>query len=89
MSQLTITLDDDLLQDAQAYARQHGQALDALVANYLQATVRPAAPEPAAPALTTEQRLTIVRKLAGSVKIPTDFDYKKELEEGLAEKYGI
>lgn len=89
MSQLTITLDDDLLQAAQAYARQHGQELNALLANFLQATVRPASAAPVAPALTVKQRLTIVRELAGSLKAPANFDYKKELEEGLREKYGL
>lgn len=89
MSQLTITLDDNLLQAAQKYARQHGQELDALVAELLQAAVRPTAPELQLPTITVEQRLTIVRELAGSLKAPADFDYKKELEEGLAEKHGI
>ncbi|RZK88218.1 MAG: hypothetical protein EOO62_37995 [Hymenobacter sp.] len=74
---------------AQAYAHRHGQELDALVARLLADAVQPAAAEPAAPALTTEQRLTIVRKLAGSLKAPADFDYKIELEEGLHEKYGL
>lgn len=77
------------MQDAQAYARQQGQELNDLVAKLLANTVQPAATEPATPALTTEQRLAIVRKLAESLKAPVDFDYKKELEEGLSEKYGL
>jgi hypothetical protein len=89
MSQLTITLDDKLLQDAQAYARQQGQELDDLVAQLLANAMQPAATKPVALALTTEQRLAIVHKLAGSLKAPVDFDYKKELEEGLGEKYGL
>ena len=89
MSQLTITLDDNLLQAAQAYARQHGQALDALVAQLLAEAVRPMVPEPQFSTAAIEQRLAIVRELAGSLKAPADFDYKKELGEGLAEKYGV
>ncbi len=89
MSQLTITLDDNLLQAAQEYARQQGQELDALVSQLLADTVRLAAPALQVPAKTTEERLAIVRRLAGSLKAPADFDYKKELEEGLAEKYGV
>lgn len=93
MSQLTITLDDDLLQAAQTYARQHGQALDALVADLLQTAVRPAVPTPATAAGSDEQLLQGVspriRRLYGSLKAPADFDYKKELEEGLDEKYGL
>lgn len=89
MSQLTITLDDNLLQAAQEYARQQGQELNALVSQLLADTVRLAAPAPHTPVKTTEERLAIVHRLAGSLKAPTDFDYKKELEDGLAEKYGI
>lgn len=93
MSQLTITLDDNLLQAAQEYARQHGQALDALVAQLLAEAVRPAAPEPPTPAPVVEQPIQglspRIQRLYGSLKAPADFDYKKELEDGLAEKYGL
>jgi hypothetical protein len=90
MSQLTITLDDNLLQAAQQYARQHGKELDALVAQLLADAVQPVANTPdSQSAMTTEQRLAIVQSLAGSLKAPADFDYKKELEEGLTEKYGL
>ena len=85
MSQLTITLDDNLLQAAQEYARQHGQELDALVARLLADAVRPTAPQLQAPA----ERLAMVRKLAGSVKLPADFDYREVVAEELAKKYGI
>jgi len=88
MSQLTLTLDDDLLQDAQTYAQQHGQNLNALVAELLRATVRPVPPT-AGSAMSSEQRLAIIRKLAGSVRLPADSDYRKEVEEGLREKYGL
>lgn len=84
MSQLTITLDDDLLQAAQAYARQHGQALDALVADFLQATVRSVAVAD----VPTRPLSPIVQELYGSVKLPDNFDYKAALEEAILEKYG-
>lgn len=86
MSQLTITLDDNLLQAAQKYARQHGQELDALVAQLLADAVQPAATEPEASTLPLSAR---IQRLYGALKAPADFDYKKELEDGLAEKYGI
>ncbi|WP_223653644.1 DUF6364 family protein [Hymenobacter psoromatis] len=86
MSQLTITLDDDLLQAAQEYAQRHGQELDKLVAELLQAAVRPlVAPEPA----LVRPSLATVQNLYGSLKAPADFDYKKELEDGRAEQYGL
>ena len=86
MSQLTITLDDNLLQAAQEYARQHGQELDMLVAQLLQAAVQPTIPSQP---LTTRPLSPIVQELYGSVKLPADFDYKAAIEEAIQEKYGL
>jgi len=88
MSQLIINLDDNLLQAAREYAHRHGQELDKLVAELLQATVRPAAAEPA-PTARTQVLSARVQKLYGALKAPAGFDYKKELEDGLANKYGV
>ena len=84
MSQLTLTLDDDLLKAAQAYARQHGQPLDALVAGLLKATVQPAA----APAQPTRPLSARIQRLAGSLQLPAGFDYRTELENALTERFG-
>jgi hypothetical protein len=93
MSQFILTLDDKLLQDAQAYARQQGQELNDLVAKLLQETVRPAASASKTPTTAVEQSIQglspRIQRLYGSLKVPADFDYKKELEDGLAEKYGL
>ncbi|HET9503157.1 MAG TPA: DUF6364 family protein [Hymenobacter sp.] len=87
MSQLTITLDDNLIQFLRHQAHQRGQELDSWVADLLAEAARPVA-EPVAPALVYPS-VSTVQKLYGSLKAPADFDYKKELEDGLAEKYGV
>ncbi|MGI4874638.1 MAG: DUF6364 family protein [Janthinobacterium lividum] len=84
MSQLTLTLDDELIAAAQAYARQHGQQLDALVAELLQATVRPAPATPAKSSFSPE-----VQELIGSLRLPKNFDYKTELGKALDERFGL
>ena len=84
MSQLTITLDDNLLVAAQAYAQQKGQDLNALVADLLQATVQP----PAALARPLRPLSPRVQELYGSLKLPPNFDYKTELGEALEERFG-
>ena len=81
MSQLTITLDDNLLQAAQAYARQHGQALDALVAQLLADAVRPAE-------VSVRPLSPRIQRLFGAVQVPADFDYKQALEEAIQARYG-
>lgn len=88
MSQLTITLDDKLLQAAREYARQHGQELDALVARLLSEAVQPAG-EAASPPALVRPSLATIQQLYGSLEAPVNFDYKRELEEGRAEQYGI
>lgn len=88
MSQLTITLDDNLLQAAQEYARRHGQELDKLVAELLQAAVQPLAqPETGPSVLPTRPLSPIIQELYGSVKLPDNFDYKTAVEEAILEKY--
>lgn len=82
MSQLTITLDDSLLRAAQEYAQQHGQELDALVAQLLQAAVQP-------PMVPTRPLSPRIQRLFGAVQVPADFDYKKALDEAIQERYGV
>ena len=35
------------------------------------------------------QRNELVKKLHGSVQLPENFDYKKEMEQVLSKKYGL
>ena len=87
MSQLTITLDDTLLREAQAYAQQHAQQFETLVAELLRATIRPAAAP--TPPESTRPLSPRIQRLFGSVKVPADFDYRTELSDALAERYGL
>jgi hypothetical protein len=82
MSQLTLTLDDDLLQAAQNYAQQQGQKLETIVAELLKATVRPSVTPPARPLSP------LVQELYGSVSLPADFDYRTAIAEAIQEKHG-
>lgn len=87
MSQLILTLDDDLLQAARHYAQQQGQELEILVAELLKAAVQPAATPPSV-AKPARPLSPLVQELYGSVKLPADFDYKMAIEEAIQEKYG-
>nr|WP_302052021.1 DUF6364 family protein [Hymenobacter sp. BRD128] len=79
MSQLTLTLDDDLLRAAQHYAQQQGQALETLVAELLKAAVQPATTPPLVePIRPLSPR---IQRLFGAVQVPADFDYRKVLDE--------
>ncbi len=80
-TKLTLTLEKGVIEQAKSYAKSKGRSLSELIENYLKVVVS-----------DSEQKVTIspaIRKLKGSVKLPDDFDYKKELTNTLSEKYGL
>lgn len=78
-TKLTLTIDDSVIEIAKKYAKQKGKSLSAIVENYLMS-------------LTSkenkgDQISPKVLKLMGVIKLPKDFDYKKELAKGLSKKH--
>jgi len=79
-TKLTLTIEKAVIDRAKKYARQKDNSLSDIVENYLKV-------------ITKEQdnpdiEITpLIKSLKGSFKAPQDFDYKKELSKGLAEKY--
>lgn len=78
MSTLTLTLDDDLLAQAEAYAQRTGTDLSVLVAEALRPIV--AAPRTRRP-LSPQ-----VAALLGCISLPPDFNYKDHLDHGLGNR---
>lgn len=91
MSQLTITLDEKLLQTLRQQAHQRGQELDSWVADLLAEAARPVA-EPVAPAQPAAEPSTPlsprIQRLFGAVQVPADFNYQKTLDEAMQERFG-
>ena len=79
MATITLTLPDDLMQQAEAYAQAHGKELDELLKDYLQQLL-PESPN-------VMEISPAILKLMGSVQLPPDFDYKQALTDALWEKY--
>ena len=78
-TKLTLTIEQSIIEKAKLYAKEKGRSLSDIIENYLKA-------------ITTEQRAIedispLVNSLRGSFKAPENFDYKKELSQGLSEKY--
>jgi hypothetical protein len=79
-AKLTLNIDKDIASKAKAYAKSKGSSLSALVENYLKF-------------LTSHSRNAetefspTVKSLLGSVKLPEDIDYKKEIADYLSQKY--
>jgi len=64
---------------AKKYAKQQGKSLSDIVENYLMSLTSKENKE--------DSISPSILKLMGVVKLPDDFDYKKELTKGLVKKY--
>lgn len=78
MSTLTLSLDDDLVAQAEAYAQRTGVDVSTLVANALRPIVaenrtrRPLSPE--------------VEELLGCITLPDNYDYKEHLADAITDR---
>ncbi|HEX8348875.1 MAG TPA: DUF6364 family protein [Hymenobacter sp.] len=70
---ITLNLSEELVQQAEAYARQQGRSLDALVEEYLRDVVTHAA--------STPPLASPVQELYGILSLPADFNYKTQRDE--------
>ena len=77
---LTLTLDSQVVEQAQAYDQATGRISNEWIEMMLKANTSPAA---TAPTLSPA-----VQALFGSLKLPDDFDYKESLTKALLERYG-
>ena len=80
-TKLTLTIDDAVILIAKKYAKQQGKSLSDIVENYLMSLTSNE---------NTEEIISPrILKLMGSIELPNNFDYKKELTKGLAKKYKL
>ena len=78
-TKLTLTIYDSVIAIAKKYAKQNGKSLSDIVENYLLSL--------SSKGNTEENISPSILKLMGSIKLPDNYDYKKELTKGLAKKY--
>ena len=79
-AKLTLNIDKDVARKAKVYAKKEGRSLSDLVENYLKLLTKNSAVE-------DSEYSPRVKALLGSVSLPKDFDYKKELADALVNKY--
>ena len=79
-SKLTLSINKDVARRAKVYAKNKGRSLSDHVENYLMLLTKNT------PIEDTEYT-PMVKSLLGSVALPADFDYKKELGDALIKKY--
>ena len=78
-TKLTLTVEEDVIKKAKSYAKHTGRSLSELIEKYLET-------------LTDEHKDTgqispKLKRLIGSVKLPADFDEKKELNTYFENKH--
>ncbi|WP_426670238.1 DUF6364 family protein [Mucilaginibacter sp. McL0603] len=78
-TKLTLTMEGKVIDSAKEYARQKGKSLSDIVENYLKSI--------STHEITTEGLSPKVARLKGIIKLPEDFDYKKEIGIALVKKY--
>ncbi len=78
-TKLTLTIEEKVIDSAKQYAQRKGKSLSHIVENYLMSiTSKEIKDQPISPK---------VLKLMGVIKLPEDFNYKKELGALISKKY--
>jgi len=78
-TKLTLTIDDMVILSAKDYAQKSGKSLSSVVENYLKSLSEKQ--------FNADEISPRVRKMMGVIKLPENFDYKKELGNALTKKY--
>jgi hypothetical protein len=78
-TKLTIKLDDDVITRAKRYAKNRKTSLSKMIESYLDTVTKPD---------SKKIKITpLVKSLSGVIKLPVDYDYKKDYADYLTKKY--
>ncbi|MBN1924675.1 MAG: hypothetical protein JW798_02460 [Prolixibacteraceae bacterium] len=80
-TKLTLTIEQNIINQAKGYAKSQGRSLSELIENYLKAVLEDNK--------NSIELSPSIKKLKGAIKLPNNFDYKNELTNSLSEKYGL
>lgn len=78
-TKLTLTIEEKVIDSAKQYAQKKGKSLSHIVENYLMSI--------SSNEKKTDNLSPKVAKLMGVIKLPKDFNYKKELGTLISKKY--
>jgi hypothetical protein len=77
-TKLTLTIEKSIIEQGKLYAQSTGTSLSELIENYL---------ETFSPSREFEELPPKLRKIAGVVRLPADFDEESEIREYLEKKH--
>ena len=78
-TKLTLTVEKNVIEKAKIYARNTGRSLSELIESYLESIIQENKPK--------GKMSPKLKSLVGSVKLPKNFDEKKELDEYYRKKH--
>jgi len=79
-TKLTLTIEQKVVSKAKVYAKRKGHSLSDIIENYLKVVTQDG--------IKSDIEMTpIVKSLRGSIKAPSNFNYKKNLSMRLSKKY--
>lgn len=80
-TKLTLSIEKKVIEQAKVYAKNNGRSLSDLIEHFLMSLIRKTKKE-------DEIEISpLVKSMQGIIKLPKDFDYKKDKEERLVKKY--
>lgn len=79
-TKLTLTVEKSVIENAKKYAKGTQRSLSEIVQKYLESLVEESDKSELSPK---------IKKLAGSLKLPENFDYDKALDDYYKEKYDL
>ena len=78
-TKLTIKLDGEVIDRAKRYAKVRKTSLSKMIESYLDSVTKPN---------SKKIKITpLVKSLSGVIKLPADYDYKKDYADYLSKKY--
>ena len=77
-TKLTLTVEKSIIERAKSYAKSTGRSLSELIESYLETITQESGDEKLSPKL---------KRIAGAVKLPKNFDEKKELRSYMEKKH--
>ncbi len=78
-TKLTLSVEESVIKRAKSYAKNTGRSLSELIESYLQSLTSDQS--------DSKQLSPKLKKIAGAVKLPPDFDEKQALREYLESKH--
>jgi len=78
-TKLTLKLEEEVIEKAKNYAASHKISLSKLIENYLHKVTTDAS--------INDKITPLVKSLSGIIKLPQNFDHKKEYADFLIKKY--